>query len=112
MQLQVHDHNHWSKWPHWAKGGSVGAAISFIFIVFQFVFVPSLFYGICGNVSCMTPFAKFIEDVFTYSMTPLWSSPLADPMLNNQIIYVLGALVYYFVIGAFIGLMIEKRRKA
>ncbi len=107
----VHDHNHWKLWPYWAKGGSIAGSIAFLFIVFQFVLVPVMFYRVCGMVSCMMPFAKFMENVFTKSLTPLWSSPLADPMLNYQTVYVLAALAYYFVIGAFIGLMIEKRHK-
>ena len=109
---EIHDHNHWKLWPYWAKGGSIAGGIGFIFIVFQFVFVPSLFYTTCGVFPCVEPFAKLIENIFTYTMTPLWSSPLAQPMFNNQFIYVVVALLYYSVIGAFIGLMIEKRRKS
>ncbi len=106
-----HNHNHWNTWPYWAKGGSVAVAIAFVFIVFQLVLVPGLFYTTCGTVACVMPFARFIENVFTNSMMPLWSSPLANPMLNYQAIYVLAALAYYFFIGAFVGLMIEKRKK-
>ncbi len=108
----MHEHNHWKTWPYWAKGGSIGSLIAFLFIVFQFVMVPSIFYQTCGTSSCMMPFAKFIEDIFTNSLMPLWSSPLATPMLNNEAVYVIAALLYYLVIGAFIGLMIEKSRKS
>lgn len=108
----IHDHNHWKLWPYWAKGGTIAGVIAFLFILFQFVLVPSLFYGTCGGVPCMMSFARFIENIFTYSMTPLWSSPLAQPMFDNQFVYVIVALAYYFVIGAFVGLMIEKSRKS
>ncbi|MEI6396637.1 MAG: hypothetical protein WCO48_00995 [Candidatus Taylorbacteria bacterium] len=108
----MHDHNHWKGWPHWAKGGSIGAGIAFLFIIFQLIFVPSFFFKICGEVSCVAPFARFIEDIFTNSLMPLWSSPLANSMLNYQFVYVVSVLAYYFVIGAFVGLMVEKLRKA
>ena len=107
----VHDHNHWKLWPNWAKGGSIGCLIAVLFIVFQIVLVPAMFYGACGVLPCMMTFAKVIETVFTYSLMPLWSSPLANWMFDSQVAYVIFALAYYFVIGAFIGLMIEKRRK-
>ena len=107
-----HDHNHWKNWPYWAKGGSIGLGVAFLFVIFQFVIVPELFYSTCDGIACILPFAKSIETVFTDSLQPLWSSPLADPMLNYEFVYVVAALAYYFVIGAFIGLMVEKLRKS
>ncbi|GEM_PF-1841624 len=106
-----HNHNHWETWSYWAKGGSISIAVALGFIVFQLVLVPHVFYKTCGTVACMMPVARFIENIFTNSLMPLWSSPLANLMLNYQFIYVLAALAYYFFIGAFIGLMIEKRKK-
>jgi uncharacterized membrane-anchored protein YitT (DUF2179 family) len=108
----IHDHNHWKSWSYWAKGGSIAFLIALLFVIFQFVLVPAYFYDTCGAYACMSPVAKSIENVFTLSMTPLWSSPLAVPMFTYEIVYAIVSLVYYFVIGAFIGLMVEKLRKS
>ena len=98
--------------PNWAKGGSIGVLIAVIFMVFQFFFVPSFFYGNCGGISCLSSFAKFVMTFFTDTMFPLFSSPLAEPMLRSEGIYTISALLYYFVLGAFVGLMVDKIKNA
>ncbi len=108
----IHDHNHWKNWAYWAKGGSISASIAFLFVVFQLVLVPSLFYQTCNGVACIAPFARVVENIFNNSLMPLWSSPLSDPMLNYPTVYIISTLAYYFVIGAFLGLMFEKRKVA
>ncbi len=64
----------------------------------------------CDGVACTMPFVKNISLFFNYSIYPLWSTPIADLMFNNDGVYAVSSLAYYFLIGAFIGLMIEKKK--
>ena len=96
--------------PYWARGAFVGVFFYAIFFLFQIILIPKYFYYPCGNAFCMNIFAEIVQNIYHITLFPLSHSSIAILTLNSQMAFNILALVYYFFVGSFFGLLYGKIR--
>jgi hypothetical protein len=100
----------WKKIPICGHFAIVFFLIAVVLLYVHFSLVPTVFTSICSDGPCVSTLGIVLENIFLYSIYPLWASILQDLIMNSDFALVIATLLYFLTIGTFIGILVEKKK--
>ncbi|MFA5259489.1 MAG: hypothetical protein WC979_08675 [Candidatus Pacearchaeota archaeon] len=117
----------WKDWPLWLKGGIISSLIYIVPEIIHFIVVLLLFYHIGSSfltlfliltylinilINLPTLFFLGLFGIKSYTLEIHWGT-VGDwfSLSTPNLLLIISSILVYFMIGAFIGWLIGRRRK-